>query len=1656
MVFSINSVININNLEKDLTQAASNGSNELNKVATVVDGGITASGCTNYAVSNAIDQDPACGDKIRYVIDYDNTSNDSQSINITDNLSNQTLVSGSLNSGLLNIDSQNSSGFNLSDQSVGSPATSDTKILTNPGTVANTTGTTGGDGYLPILFEQPNRTIACGIYHHMPAFVNSILSDPNYESLNCINLATGASIFNNTDRIILSSVSGSSVIFGQGSLADIAIADQAHIVQSSNGRYVYYSAIKFNITNHNSDVSGVGCLDLRELKNCGFKQFGGAKIISNTISATISALIKLNNKMYYSFGLGDVSRVGSLNLVCIENATQNILDSGNVAALSPCNGTASKIINNQSGSISTLIGQYIAGTTAGGIDTVVVVDGSNMYCNKITASNVFSDCFNSPQNYIGSFTGSYHISLHPTDSNKFCFAKKATNLTDEQLQCWDSSNSSSAQTPTTVFTNTPIGIDSFKRSALVTNDALDITYHSYQGRKYYAHLGGSTGDTSFGFIYCDLNGSPCPGFGINGYLDWPDDPATTNINESITKDYGYTFYNSCGYGLGDSGVLWSFDPLSGDSPCKTSQASLSLQTVANNMFCGESSIPAITGAQIKLLDTIPSGVYLNNQVTVKVTDNLTQTSNTYSLTNSQPIINLSGINLSNPNVSAIASATLNNGQTWQDIPVSLALITNKNPQICFETRVNDDCSVTSVNNTANLIANNLAPLSVTSNTIQVAPSSLCVKDVGILKTFNQEKTYPGATGVPFTLKITNYNGSIPAGTVVNDVLNSNFTNIQFLRCDNDNDVANTLPSNVVTACNTAGNPSPVTGQSFNYTLGALPNSTANNFVIYLYLRADISPVASGTISNTSTVTTPNGVTEANNSNNNSTDNLNVQVPTNLVITKVLDDITATGAGSLVGYTIKVENKSTVAVSGVKITDNIPDTPTTPTGPNSYLINPIWNCGVESAGTGTPGNTFCGTPNNGTGDIVISGNSLNPGAILTIHITATTADSKSGDINNIAQVEWTDPITGLPESDSDNASIHTLLESNFVIEKKVITNPVVAGAPIEYEITVTNNGPSQNFINLFTDYVPAEISDVTWTCTSVTGCYDALGQTKNSGSGNDIYLRFDGRIASDWTAAPNGIHSFPVGATATIHVMGTLESDFDTSKQITNEATFRWVDPSNPYSGIKSIEDSVTSSVVKQADLEINKSVEMDMDSNGNPARTGKYILDITNNGPSDVLGATVIDNLPSQITNVNWNCSSNCSPGFGTGNINTVVNLPMSQPNIKIEITFTLNGGVYSEFSNTATITPPTDVTDSNPNNNTDTEPLTPFIPDSAIGIAKTASQSKDNGDGSFTTKISLKVKNYGDLRLSNLSVTDDLEAVLIDADFSVSNLTATGGILVNPSFNGKDDIELVDDGTSGGILLGGGQYLEIGAETIISFDLKIKPNPGHEKDHWLNVAVATAKDEIGRDVTDNSQDGDNPDPDQDGDPKNNNTPTNITNPQALVADISVSKKVASEQPIEAGKTIKYEIVVENKGPAQANGITVIDNMPSGVSNAQWTCLITAGIGDCGLLTGSGNINTNTLKLNVNAKATYSVIANINNDANANSLINFVEVIAPGDVYDPDKSNNTAKTDPVILKTIPTTGGGPIVQTGKNSLPLIPPILGLLAILSIVPIKLKS
>jgi uncharacterized delta-60 repeat protein/uncharacterized repeat protein (TIGR01451 family) len=138
-----------------------------------------------------------------------------------------------------------------------------------------------------------------------------------------------------------------------------------------------------------------------------------------------------------------------------------------------------------------------------------------------------------------------------------------------------------------------------------------------------------------------------------------------------------------------------------------------------------------------------------------------------------------------------------------------------------------------------------------------------------------------------------------------------------------------------------------------------------------------------------------------------------------------------------------------------------------------------------------------------------------------------------------------------------------------------------------------------------------------------------------------------------------------------------------------------------------------------------------------------------------------------------------------------------------------------------------------------------------------------------------------------------------------------------------------------------------------------------------------------------------------------------------LSADLSIAK-TASPNPVVAGNTITYTIVVSNAGPDGATNAVVTDNLPSALSFV--SCAATGG-GVCG---GAGNsVSVSFPTLLVGGSEVITIVARVKTGtADGTAVVNSANVVS--DESDPNANNNNTSATINVL--------GPTVQISPASI----------------------
>jgi uncharacterized repeat protein (TIGR01451 family) len=162
-------------------------------------------------------------------------------------------------------------------------------------------------------------------------------------------------------------------------------------------------------------------------------------------------------------------------------------------------------------------------------------------------------------------------------------------------------------------------------------------------------------------------------------------------------------------------------------------------------------------------------------------------------------------------------------------------------------------------------------------------------------------------------------------------------------------------------------------------------------------------------------------------------------------------------------------------------------------------------------------------------------------------------------------------------------------------------------------------------------------------------------------------------------------------------------------------------------------------------------------------------------------------------------------------------------------------------------------------------------------------------------------------------------------------------------------------------------------------------------------------------------------------DPNDANDGAMVTSTPTIVADLQVVK-TPSAASVVAGTPLTWTIVVTNHGPSAVTAAPVSDPFLATFTSPQWTCSASVGAA-CSVPSGTGALSA-AVTLPANGTATF-VVSGIVANAVTGTLDSVVTVAPPTDATDPNLTNNTA-TAPVLITAsadLAVTGTGPATTT---------------------------
>ena len=495
--------------------------------------------------------------------------------------------------------------------------------------------------------------------------------------------------------------------------------------------------------------------------------------------------------------------------------------------------------------------------------------------------------------------------------------------------------------------------------------------------------------------------------------------------------------------------------------------------------------------------------------------------------------------------------------------------------------------------------------------------------------------------------------------------------------------------------------------------GGLAAGASTTFTITVTVNSSVTDgsVIDNTASVTSTTTDP---VPGNDSDSASVD-VNTSADLSIVKTDSPDPVIA---GTQLTYSVTVTNSSGPSDNaGYTVTDNLPlGTTFNSASPGcSYSL-------VTDTVTCTSSGLAAGASQVFTVIVDVSAFLL-PGVTLT-----NTAD--------IATSVTPDPD---PTNDSSTASTLVATAADLSITKSDSPDPALAGTNLTYTLTVTNAGPSVNAGFSVTDTLPSGVSFVSAT----SGCTESSGTV---------------------TCISGGLG---VGATETYQIVVTVDPSYPGSGTILNTAAIATSTTTDP----NSLNDSATesTSVDAEADLSVVKTDSPD------PVVAGTnltYTIVVSNSGPSDNVGYTVVDQLPPGTTFVSSSLA--CASFAG------VVTCTSSGLAVATSVTYTVtvlvDGSVPdgAVITNTASIgTNATDDPDTTDDSDTTT---TDVIAIAYLRVVKT--DSPDPAEPTTDLTYSIVVTNDGPSDNTGFTIEDQIPSDTTFVTATVGDCSEASGLV--------------------------------------------------------------------------------------------------------------------------------------------------------------------------------------------------------------------------------------------------------------------------------------
>ena len=490
------------------------------------------------------------------------------------------------------------------------------------------------------------------------------------------------------------------------------------------------------------------------------------------------------------------------------------------------------------------------------------------------------------------------------------------------------------------------------------------------------------------------------------------------------------------------------------------------------------------------------------------------------------------------------------------------------------------------------------------------------------------------------------------------------------------------------------------GGTVSCSLGSIADGASVDVVITVTVPADT--IVGSSLSNTAIVSATSS--DPNASDNTDTEITVVSGSADLSITKV-DSPDPVVAGANLTYTLTVANSGPSDAVAVQVVDVLP-----------VGVSFVSASSGQGACSEVGGTVTCSLGTVASGGIVV--------ITIDVQVDADLADGATL-VNDASVSSGTADPVGANNSDSEPTTVTT--SADVSITKIDSIDPVVAGTPLTYTVVVSNAGPSDALAVVVTDVLPAGLSFVSATSTQ-GACVEAAGTV---------------------TCSPGTVVA---GGLVTITIVTGV--DADAVGTIVNAAS---VVSSTSDPALANNADTENTATTGEADLWVTKSSAPVPFVPGGPI---VYTITVGNDGPSDVVGASVSDVFPAEVLTPSWTCAGTgggvCAAA-GTGDISESVDLPVGAT-VVFTVTGTVDPGVSPAaiISNTATVAPPVGVVDPDPGDNSDTD-SNPFAPTADLAVTKTAAPTTVVAGENLVYTVA--VANGGPAAATDVVLTDTLPA---------------------------------------------------------------------------------------------------------------------------------------------------------------------------------------------------------------------------------------------------------------------------------------------------------